>query len=589
MSTELIREMSRDIVTRNQPKEAARLYAKWKKTGLLEGLGGKKATDIAILMENQLASLLTEAGATTSNIIGFQNVAFPIVRRVFAGLIANELVSVQPMSLPSGLLFYMDYRFATVKAGNENDDFTTGGSVFGPRNSLQDAVGNNGGFYNLGTSFSLREKVSLATFSASFAALTLANIEYDPELSSSIANGGANVLGTTGYALMTVTNAYQALLASGALTSTSDIKAVVPLSGTSTSWTANSSPSNTGSDGTPVRFAAASPAGATGLKIYRRFTKVAANGNDLTFVVSGTAADVAGNVAGATGVKISYTVAPTLTGGTSGTLTLDANESDMGSPGPLPAIPELDFQIQSISVTAKSRKLKARWTPELAQDLAAYQNLDAEVELTQVLSEQIALEIDREILADILYQATGANYYWSRAPGKFLDKTTGNTVTGASFTGTVREWYETLIEVIIDVGNVIHRKTLRGAANFLVTSPDVSTILEASVLYKPVMDVGDQKMTTYTVGTEKVGTLNQRYTVYKDPYFPRNKILVGYKGSSFLETGYVYAPYVPLIVTPVIYDPNDFTPRKGVMTRYAKQLVRSDFYGTVTVQDMVFP
>src|SRR5690606_25516048 len=176
-------------------------------------------------------------------------------------------------------------------------------------------------------------------------------------------------------------------------------------------------------------------------------------GNDLVFVVSGTANDVGGTVAGGAAMRISYTVAPNLTGGTSGTLVLDPNESDLGYPTAMPVIPELDFRIESVSVTAKSRKLKTKWTPELAQDLASYQNLDAEVELTQVLSEQIALEIDREILAELLYRATGANYFWSRAPGKFLDKTTGSEVSGAAFTGTVREWYETLIEVIIDVGN----------------------------------------------------------------------------------------------------------------------------------------
>ena len=570
MSNELIREMGRDVVERDLLKESARIHNKWKKTGLLEGLDGRKAVNIAILMENQLKTLLKET-STTSDIIGFQNVAFPIVRRVFAGLIANELVSVQPMSLPSGLLFYMDYRYDSQKAGNMNDDFTTGGSVFGARNSLQDAKG-SGGFYDLGTSFSLREKVGAQLLSASVASVGLSDIEWDPELSSSLA------LSSAGFAKITVANAWNVVNVSGGLTDPASLKWVVPVSGTSTSATA-------ANDGVPVRQGAV--AGSGGWKIYRRFTKIAANGTDMTFIVSGTSADVGTAQGALTSIKLSYPVGPTLTGGTSGTLTLDPNESDFGTP--LPIIPELDFQIQSVAVTANSRKLRAKWTPELAQDLAAYQNLDAEVELTQVLSEQIALEIDREILADILYQATGANYFWSRAPGKFLDKTTGNTATGASFTGTVREWYETLIEVIIDVGNQIHRKTLRGAANFLVTSPDVSTILEASVLYKPVMDVTDTKMTTYAVGTEKIGTLSQRYTVYKDPYFPRNKILVGYKGTSFLETGYVYAPYVPLIVTPVIYAPEDFTPRKGVMTRYAKKLVRSDFYGTVTVMDMTFP
>jgi hypothetical protein len=567
--SELIKEMGRDVVAQDLLKEGRRVYNKWQKTGLLEGLDEKRGAMVARLMENQLKEFVLREASSTADIIGFQNVAFPIIRRVFAGLIANELVSVQPMSLPSGLLFYMDYRYDTAKAGNMADDFSTGGSLFGERNSLQDAKG-SGGPYNLGTSFSLREKVSTSLFSSSFAAVTLADIEYDQELSSSIA------LSATGFKKLTLTNAYAALVASGALTNPAELKQVVPVSGSSTSW-------STSTDGTPVRVGVTT---ASGLKVYRRFT--VANGNDMVFIVSGTAADVAGT-AYVAGLKLSYLVAPTLTGGTSGTLVIDPFESDLGQPTAMPNIPELDFRIESVSVTAKSRKLKARWTPELAQDLAAYQNLDAEVELTQVLSEQIALEIDREILAELLFRATGANYYWSRAPGKFLDKTNGTTATGASFTGTVREWYETLIEVIIDVGNTIQRKTLRGAANFLVTSPDVSTILEASVLYKPIYDAADTMQTTMGIGTEKVGSLSQRYTVYKDPYFPRNKILVGYKGSSFLETGFVYAPYVPLIVTPVIYKYDDLTPTKGVMTRYAKQLVRSDFYGTVTIMDMSFP
>lgn len=566
--SDMIREMSRDVVEQNLLKEGKRIHSKWAKTGLLEGLEGQKAYMVARLMENQLKQFLKEA-SSTADIIGFQNVAFPIIRRVFAGLIANELVSVQPMSLPAGLLFYMDYRYDTGKAGNQADDFSSGGSLFGERNSLQDSKA-TGGPYNFSPSFSLREKVGTALHSSSLAALTLSDIEWDPELSSSLS------LSATGWKKLTVTNGYATLQASGALYNAAELKMVLPVSGSSTSWSSST-------DGTPVRVGVTT---AAGLRVFRRFTR--ADGNDLVFVVSGTAADVAGT-AYIAGIKLSYPVAPTLTGGTSGSLVLDPFESDLGQPTAMPSIPELDFRIESVSVVAKSRKLKARWTPELAQDLAAYQNLDAEVELTQVLSEQIALEIDREILAELLFRATGANYYWSRAPGKFLDKTNGTTATGGSFTGTIREWYESLIEVIIDVGNTIQRKTLRGAANFLVTSPDVSTILEASVLYKPMYDATDTMQTTMGIGTEKVGSLSQRYTVYKDPYFPRNKILVGYKGSSFLETGFVYAPYVPLIVTPVIYKYDDLTPTKGVMTRYAKQLVRSDFYGTVTIMDMNFP
>jgi hypothetical protein len=277
-------------------------------------------------------------------------------------------------------------------------------------------------------------------------------------------------------------------------------------------------------------------------------------------------------------------------------LTIPAFESNLGlGSAQAPVIPEIDIKIESLSVTAVTRKLRARWSPELAQDLNAYHSLDAEVELTQILSEQIALELDREILNDLLTQANGANFFWSRAPGKFVNKETGvaanqasSLAGGPSFTGTVREWYETLIETIIDAANTIHRKTLRGSANFIVVGPDVATILESSVLYKPVysLDGDGQAGAGMTIGAEKVGSLSNRFTVYKDPYFPRNKILVGYKGGSYLETGYVYAPYVPLIVTPTIFAPEDFTPRKGVMTRYGKKMVRSDFYGTVTCLDM---
>jgi hypothetical protein len=286
-------------------------------------------------------------------------------------------------------------------------------------------------------------------------------------------------------------------------------------------------------------------------------------------------------------------------GGSGDALTIPSFEADMtkGSTdgtAASPVIPEIDIKIESLAVTAVSRKLKAKWSPELAQDLNAYHSLDAEVELTQILSEQIALELDREVLNDLLTQANGANLYWSRAPGKFVNKITGAEIArnsslrpGPQFTGTVRDWYETLTETVIDAANIIHRKTLRGSANFIVIGPDVATIFESSVMYKPSYSIDGQGQTSaLSIGAEKIGNLSNRFTVYKDPYFPRNKILVGYKGGSYLETGYVYAPYVPLIVTPTIFAPEDFTPRKGVMTRYGKKMVRSDFYGTVTCMDM---
>tara|TARA_R110000796_G_scaffold53841_1_gene126212 strand:+ start:71 stop:1528 length:1458 start_codon:yes stop_codon:yes gene_type:complete len=252
-----------------------------------------------------------------------------------------------------------------------------------------------------------------------------------------------------------------------------------------------------------------------------------------------------------------------------------------------PEIPEIDIKVDSVAVTAVTKKLKAKWTPELGQDLNAYHNLDAEVELTQILSEQIALEIDREILEDLVAGQRAGIRYWSRSPGKFVNRETGAEI-GANgtpdFTGNVSEWYETLVESINDVSAQIHRKTLRGAANFVVCGPEVANLLEFTAGFRANVtadsDRGD-------IGAVKTGSLSKKFDVLVDPYFPRNLILVGRRGSSFLESGYVYAPYVPLQTTPTIFGVEDFVPRKGVMTRYAKKMVRPDMYGLVVCLDMV--
>jgi hypothetical protein len=253
-----------------------------------------------------------------------------------------------------------------------------------------------------------------------------------------------------------------------------------------------------------------------------------------------------------------------------------------------PEIPEIDIKVDSTAVTAMTKKLKAKWTPELGQDLNAYHNLDAEVELTSILSEQVALEIDREILADLVGGATAATYYWSRSPGLFVDRTSGNEIGAATkapdFTGTVSEWYETLIETINDVSAQIHRKTLRGGANFIVCGPEVANILEFTAGFRASVTADDE---TGSVGAVKTGSLSKKFDVIVDPYFLRNVVLVGRRGSSFLESGYVYAPYVPLQTTPTIFGPEDFVPRKGVMTRYAKKMVRPDMYGLVIIRGLL--
>jgi len=250
-------------------------------------------------------------------------------------------------------------------------------------------------------------------------------------------------------------------------------------------------------------------------------------------------------------------------------------------------IPEIDIKVDSVAVTAITKKLKAKWTPELGQDLNAYHNLDAEVELTSILSEQIALEIDREILEDLVKGATAETMYWSRSPGLFVNRTTGAEIGASSaapdFTGTVSEWYETLVETINDVSAQIHRKTLRGGANFVVCGPEIANVLEFTAGFRASVTGDDERG---SIGAVKVGSLTKKFDVYVDPYFYRNVILVGRRGSSFLESGYVYAPYVPLQTTPTIFGPEDFVPRKGVMTRYAKKMVRPDMYGIVIVRGL---
>ena len=546
--------LTKDVVERNIRKERKRLTEKWNRTGLLKGLEDNRRnlakSNMAQLLENQMAEAVRQnrvlrETSEMSDIRGFQSVAFPIVRRVFGGLIANELVSVQPMSLPAGLLFYLDYTFGSAKAGGQTLDWTAGGSVYGDQTTASEANANEnlgtGGHYYLNSSYSRREQTGAMDVQASGVA-TWANVDYDSELSASV-NAG-----TLFYADVAFTSAAGVSLSNLDLTNYKNFS----ISGSYTSW-------------------------ANVKALYKRHnTLLSSDTGVVRFFMS--ASSMLSESIGITG---SYVRATGLNVSTSGALVTPAFESDFSAD----IIPELDIKITAVSVTSQTRKLKAKWTPELAQDLNAYHNLDAETELTQLLSEQIALDIDREILQHLLQSATGATMYWSRKPGDFLNKLTGAAVSGGSFTGTVREWYETLVETCIDVSNVIYRKTLRGAANFMVCGPDVATILEASVLYKPSFSM-DPKENQFTIGTEKVGTLANRFTVYKDPYFPRNVVLLGYKGSSFLETGYVYAPYVPLIVTPTLYEPNDFTPRKGVMTRYAKRMVRSDFYGRVVLQNM---
>jgi hypothetical protein len=248
------------------------------------------------------------------------------------------------------------------------------------------------------------------------------------------------------------------------------------------------------------------------------------------------------------------------------------------------AIPQININMKSEAIVAKTRKLKAQWTPEFAQDLNAYQSLDAEAELTSIMSEYIALEIDLENLDMLIQDASAADEYWNAQNNQSLNAAkTG--YDNLNFYNTQGQWFQTLGTKFQKVSNKIHQKTLRGGANFLVCSPTVATILESIPGYASSSD-GDVTKASYAFGIQKAGQMNSRYTVYKNPYMTENVILMGYRGAQFLETGAVFAPYVPLIMTPLVYDPNTFTPRKGLLTRYAKKMIRPEFFGRVFVSNL---
>jgi hypothetical protein len=633
MSKFTLDQLTEGIRQRHVGAQYRRLTEKWNRTGLLRGLEGQNRETMAVLLENQAAQALREAntlgnsgGGASGDVRGFQNVAFPIVRRVFGGLVANEIVSIQPMSLPSGLLFYLDYTYGSEVGGIASGDgaYSAGQSIYNSpsgKGVRSGSLGTGGNYDLAGSGYSRKHAntglllgLNLGTtiggvgsfndsggwVSGSYVAAESALtgtvgrlLQFDPGLETNVTNGDDTVQ----FVIVPTGDVTGSAGASADLTMIKDI-GLFNVDGTLVSTVTAPSTLNMQGGTDVANLRRLNQRGNWSSTSTPAWTSDPVGGSHILMVIMRDGGVVNGLTTADTDWGLSFVRGDTLdVGGDGDALTIPSFEStslDGGAAASTVEIPEIDIKIESIAVTAQTRKLKAKWSPELAQDLNAYHSLDAEVELTQILSEQIALELDREILNDLLTQANGANLYWSRSPGKFVHKETGAVQTrlsslhpGPAFTGTVREWYETLTETIIDAANQIHRKTLRGSANFVVVGPDVATILESSILYKPVYSLdGEGQASGMSIGAEKVGQLSNRFTVYKDPYFPRNKILLGYKGGSYLETGYVYAPYVPLIVTPTIFAPEDFTPRKGVMTRYGKKMVRSDFYGTVTCMDM---
>ena len=603
----ILQKLTEGVQSRDMRAEGAALLNKWEATGLLEGLNGESQKQgMAVLLENQAKELLREASSMAAgDVEGFAAVAFPIVRRVFGGLIANDLVSVQPMSLPSGLIFFLDFTHSDSRGGALADASIYGGNVVGSQ--ITGGVNLNsgsGGFESAGH-YDLGHGHAAATGSATITLETLIAGETLTQL------GGSTVLNVTASAL-TAAQKKAVRFDPDLLAGGTDL--VVSVVQTNAAWSgiAVENGQTVADIVDSGKLSALNFTGSAdthgGHKLVRRLTRVVNDRLVLTFtrpaatILTDGVLDAVGSrgMGGARGIQvplkdsiIAGTGIGSVQGGAPWALEepTPAGGSDGGAKssggGVTQSIAEIDIKVDSIAVTAETKKLKAKWSPELGQDLNAYHNLDAEVELTGILSEQIALEIDRELLGELVNGATAGTRYWSRAPGLFVDSNgaeLGASSAAPDFTGTVSEWYETLIETINDISAQIHRKTLRGGANFVVCGPEVANILEFTSGFRASVTADQDRG---TIGAVKSGSLSKKFDVYVDPYFLRNVILIGRKGSSFLESGFVYAPYVPLQVTPTIFGTEDFIPRKGVMTRYAKKMVRPDMYGLVVVRGLL--
>jgi hypothetical protein len=533
----------------SQQGDAARLAKKWEKSGLLEGLNDYNKSNMAVMLENQAKQLVVETsqtgtGGTFTPGTGEQwaGVALPLVRKVFGQIAAKEFVSVQPMSLPAGLVFFLDFQYGTTK-----NPFTSGTSMYGSSLSgVPEGFGNtnSGGLYGAGRFGYSINQFTASGVTATVASASWAQIGFDSNYSSSVVNSliksvtiPTSSIGGTAFDFNAVRSV---IVTSGSIAVADNLNQFAYFQG-----------------GNVVLFVTASSAEFGNPHVVNNFT---------VFYNKKTADNARGDFEDGT---------------TYGT------DKAVGSVGTAISIPEINVQLRSETIAAKTRKLKAQWTPEFAQDLNAYQNLDAEAELTSMLSEYISLEIDLEIL-DMLIENVPAELseIWSAKVGEQLnDAGTGFNSNTAGVYYTQMTWFQTLGIKLQKVSNGIHQRTLRGGANFLVCSPTVATILESIPGFAADTDGAAENM-KYAFGVQKIGQLNSRYKVYKNPYMIENTILMGFRGNQFLETGAVYAPYIPLIMTPLVYDPATFTPRKGIMTRYAKKMVRPEFYGKVLVSSL---
>jgi hypothetical protein len=562
---------------------------KWDKLGFLEGLKGHMRENVAQLYENQASHLINEA-SSTSDTGAFETVVFPIVRRVFSKLLANDIVSVQAMNLPIGKLFYF---VPNIQAYTDPTNLANTGihyAPYGSPNAAADQTPNSGYDYN--NTKDLYDRF----YEGNEPAL-------DPPGLFDYSKGQYSSITAT-----VVTVAWDAdSLVPSAYTESDYRKVLIAMSG----FASDGAGKLIGPDGQPmdnesflsdltVKGVAGNVNTAANVNnpylfrvVTQRYGKgiVQYGNNNATSVFPNdkTGGGQYDNLCDAQGViylevdlqvPVCITCGGSLDGYTGSTFSsTTANDAAFSATYRIyknlefeDRIGEVSFDLMSVTVSVTERKLRAQWSPEMAQDVAAFHNIDAEAELTALLSEQVAAEIDREILRD-LRKGAAWNLRWDYNGWKRLGS---NAVPY-----TQKDWNQTLITAINQISAQIHKSTLRGGANWIVVSSEISAIFD-DLEYFHVSNAAPEQ-DQYNMGIERVGTLAGRYQVYRDPYFPPNQVLMGHKGTSLLDTGYIYAPYVPLQLTPTMYNPFNFTPIKGIMTRYAKKMVNNRFYGRITV------
>jgi len=639
-----------------QKKIREDIQNRWDKLGLVEGLDGHIKETVATLYENQAKHLIYEATAS-DNSGSFETVVFPLIRRVFSKLLANDIVSVQAMNLPIGKLFFIkpvtserDFEWAdTTHQQNRDIEGATAshrGLMGYERTDRNEGGAQNNRYYlpdevvNGVPSKVKQYETSLGVNVYEVSAGQYKRIDNDADYT--LASGETvNYIGE-GQIKPAVTQYMKKSLydlfyndflfdnSKGKVTikvGSSKVVKILPTGVTEELASTDTYPLNaadgslssimlkvegfnqfnagrlTGPDGNEMD----TEAFLASLKVITKQAFTSANDDYATFAVGesipfrvvtqkyGEAmvhyTDICDGK-GAMLIELDLTKPCKKQGKTvngyigidpvyADTQKIDLTnfqvawaeydslelETEMG---------EVSFQLTSVTVSVEERKLRATWSPELAQDVSAFHNIDAEAELTAILSEQIAAEIDREILRDIRkaapWQARWDYNGWQRL---------GTTST----VYTQKDWNQTLITKINQISAQIQKSTLRGGANFIVVSAEISAVLN-DLEYFHVTDASAES-DQYNMGIEKIGSLQGRYQVIVDPYAPHWSLIMGHHGTSLLDTGYIYAPYIPLALTPTMYNPFNFAPVKGICTRYAKKLVNNKFYGAVRVDGLV--